>query len=284
MVAPHAIDTDNPTAVAEAVKAVFGVAGGEKSFPLIDRAFSDVVKMFEEGWAGHQPIDMEYHDLDHTFQVTVCMAHLLQGRKERGIEPVLGIDDWELAILSALLHDTGFLKEEGDISGTGAKYTFVHEKRSCVFARKYLSDLGFDEVKIVDICSAVMCTGPRNKIADVEFQREEARIIALLLVTADYLAQMSAADYLEKLPRLYLEFVEAFEHESVPPEKRPYQSLDQLLEMTGGFWKQFVLPLLEGDAGGVYHYLSPEGSPNPYLIAIEENLEELERRLQAKHG
>ncbi|MGJ8642532.1 MAG: hypothetical protein ACSHX9_03915 [Luteolibacter sp.] len=284
MVAPHAIDTENPTAVAEAIKAVFAVAGGQGSFSLIERAVSDVEAMFEKGWHGYQPIDMEYHDLDHTFQVTICMLHLLQGRMERGVEPVLGIDDWELAILAALLHDTGFLKEQGDDVGTGAKYTFVHEKRSCAFAHKYLKELGLEETKIVDVCSAVMCTGPRNKIVDVEFQRDEARRIALLLVTADYLAQMSAADYLEKLPRLYLEFLEAFEHEGVPAEKRPYQSVDQLLEMTGGFWRNFVMPLLEGDTEGVYHYLSPEGSPNPYLIAIEENIAELERRLQAQQS
>lgn len=283
MVAPHAIDTKNPTAVAEALKVVFGVVG-ERSFQLIDRTSSDVAKMFEEGWTGHQPINMQYHDLDHTFQVTVCMAHLLEGRKERGVEPVLGIVDWELAILAALLHDTGFLKEDDDLVGTGAKYTFVHEKRSCIFARKYLGGLGFDEAKIEEICLAVMCTGPRNRISNIEFQREEARVMAQLLVTADYLAQMSAADYLEKLPRLYLEFVEAFEYEGVPLQKRPYQSLDQLLGMTSVFWNEFVLPLLEGDAGGAYHYLSPEGLPNRYLVAVEENIAELERRLLAKHG
>lgn len=93
---------------------------------------------------------------------------------------------------------------------------------------------------------------------------------------------MSSADYLEKLPRLYLEFVEAFECEKVPLEKRPYQSLDQLLEMTPGFWQNFVLPLLDGEAEGVCHFLSPEGIPNPYIVAIEANLAELERRLNAE--
>ena len=93
---------------------------------------------------------------------------------------------------------------------------------------------------------------------------------------------MSAVDYLEKLPRLYLEFVEAFEHEEVPPEQRPYQSVDQLLAMTSEFWTNFVLPLLDGEADGAYHYLSPEGMPNPYLNAIKGNLEELERRLKIK--
>ena len=230
---------------------------------------------------GYQAIDMQYHDLDHTLQVTMCMAHLLKGRREASAQPALGMREWELAILSALLHDTGFLKETGDNPGTGAKYTFTHEKRSCDFARKYLPELGVTKAEIEDICRAMMCTGPRNSIGNVPFQREEARQIALLLVTADYLAQMSAADYLEKLPRLYMEFLEAFDHEEVPVEERPYKSLEQLLEMTPGFWRNFVIPLLEGEAEGVYHYLSPEGEPNPYLVAIEKNLAELQRRQEA---
>ncbi len=277
MEAPHAIDTENPSAVADALKECFPVHEGEGS-PLVDRAVADVVNMFNGERPGYQAIDMEYHDLDHTFQVALCMAHLLKGRSEADAKPALGMREWELAILSALLHDTGFLKETGDDSGTGAKYTFVHERRSCVFARKYLPELGVTKTEIEDICRAMMCTGPRNSIENVPFQREEAREIALLLVTADYLAQMSAADYLEKLPRLYSEFVEAFEYEGIPVEKRPYKSLDQLLEMTPGFWKNFVIPLLEGEAGGVYHYLSSEGAPNPYLVAIEKNLSELQSR------
>ena len=263
------------------MKALFVVAGGAESSPLIDRAVADVTRIFNGGYPGYQKIDMEYHDLDHTLQVTLCIVNLLEGRRDAHAEPALGIRDWELAILSALLHDTGFLKETGDDTGTGAKYTFVHEQRSCIFARKYLPQLGVTESEIEDICSAMMCTGPRNSIGNVSFQREEAREIALLLVTADYLAQMSAADYLEKLPRLYREFLEAFELAGIPPEKRPYQSLDQLLEMTPGFWKNFVLPLLDGEAEGAYHYLSPEGVSNPYLEAVHGNLAELKRRLDA---
>ena len=279
MVLPHAFDTKNPTAVAKAVKAIFVVAGRGESCPLIDRAIEDVAEMFKGNYSGYQAIDMEYHDLDHTFQVTICMAHLLKGRREAGKKPVLGIREWELAVVAALLHDTGFLKETGDNSGTGAKYTFIHEQRSCAFTRQYLPSLGVSPSEIEDICAAMMCTGPRNRIGNVTFQREEAREIALLLVTADYLAQMSAGDYLEKLPLLYREFVESFEREGIPPEKRPYQSLEQLLEMTPGFWEKFVLPLLDGEAEGVYRYLSPEGTPNPYIEAVVGNLEELDRRL-----
>ncbi|QTN30778.1 hypothetical protein HZ994_00010 [Akkermansiaceae bacterium] len=280
MTNPHEVDTKDPIAVAEELKGLFREDEGKDSITLIDHAVGDVVSMFGGGWPGYQPIDMEYHDLDHTLQVTVCMAHMLDGYRREGGKPALGVRDRELALLAALLHDTGFLKQEGDLSGTGAKYTFIHEKRSCAFARKYLQGMGITETEIGDICSAVMCTGPRNRIGNVAFRSAEARQVALFLVTADYLAQMSAADYLEKLPLLYLEFVEAYGHEGIPPEDRPFQSLGGLLEATPGFWRDYVLPLLDGEAEAVYRYLSPKGIANPYLQSIDENIGELERRLK----
>ena len=279
MAAPHLIDTNRPEAVAEAVKAVFKGIGGEASFPLIDRVFADISDFFEGRRAGYQAIDMEYHDFEHTLQVTMCLTHLLEGHSFAGASPVLEIRAWELAVMAALLHDTGFLKETGDDEGTGAKYTFVHEHRSCKFARKYLPELALTKTEIEDICSAVMCTGPRNDITKATFRCEEARQIALILVTSDYLAQMSAADYLEKLPRLYLEFEEAFKMNNVPPEKRPYHSLEELLEMTPGFWNGYVLPLLENEACGTYKYLAVNKPTNPYLDSIEENLEKLRGQL-----
>ncbi len=281
MVPPHAIDTNQPSEVADAVKAAFAGVGGEASFPLLDRLFADVSGMFEGRHPGYQAIDMEYHDYDHTLQATVCLTHLLEGRSHTTDQPVLGIRDWELSVMAALLHDTGFLKEEGDESGTGAKYTFVHEGRSCDFARKYLPRLGLTAEEIEDVCSAIICTGPRSKISQVVFRREEARLMAFMLVTADYLAQISAADYLEKLPRLYMEFKESYDFNHVPMAERPYQSAKELLEKTPAFWNDYVLPVLDHKVGGVYHYLSAPGQPNPYLEAVKANMVELQKRLTA---
>lgn len=281
MESPYAIDTSRPTQVADAVKAVFGTVWGEGSFPLLDRVFEDITRMFEGRYPGYQAIDMEYHDFEHTLQATVCMAHLLRGRSLSSDSPVLGDRYWELSVIAALLHDTGFLKEEGDDSGTGAKYTFVHERRSCDFARRYLPQLGLTSGETEDVCSAIICTGPRSKIGEVGFRSEEARLMAFMLVTADYLAQISAADYLDKLPRLYLEFEESFEFNRIPPEDRPYQTEKELLEKTPRFWHEFVLPILENKVGGVFHYLSEGEHGNPYLDAVDANLAELERRLKA---
>jgi hypothetical protein len=281
MTNPHVIDTQQPNEVTEAVKAVFGKVWGDGSFPLLDRVFRDVTAMFEGRYPGYQAIDMEYHDHEHTLQAAVCQAHLLEGRALTDDLPVLTVRDWELSVIAALLHDTGFLKENGDDIGTGAKYTFVHERRSCDFARGYLPQLGLTEEEVEDVCSAIICTGPRSKISEVTFRCEEARLMGFMLVTSDYLAQMSAGDYLEKLPKLYREFEESFEQNHIPPEQRPYASLRELLEKTPGFWKGYVLPVLEEKVGGVYHYLSPPGQPNPYMLAAEANVAELKRRLDA---
>ena len=278
MVPPHAVDTKNPAAVTKVVKAAFAGIGAEESFPLLTRLFADVTDMFEGRYAGYRAVDMHYHNYEHTMQATVCLVNILQGRSRSFDRPVLLARDWELAVMAVLLHDSGFLKKTDDLSGTGAKYTFVHERRSCDFAREYLPRMGVTATEIEDICAAIICTGPRGKISQIPFSRDEARQMAFILVTADSLAQMSAADYLEKLPILYREFQEAFDFEQIPPEKRPYHSLTDLLEKSPVFWSNYVRPLLDFEAGGVYRYL---GQPNPYLQAVEENLAELRRRLHA---
>ena len=108
--------------------------------------------------------------------------------------------------------------------------------------------------------------------------------MAFALLTADYLAQMSAPDYVEKLPALFREFHEAFEFEQTPLEKRPYHNLRQLLEKTPGFWSNLVRPMLDFEAGGVYRYLTTAGQPNPYLQAVEANMAEVQRLLQTGEG
>lgn len=280
MVPPHSIDTKKPAVVLEAVKDAFAGIDARESYPLLDRLFSDVQGMFEGDYAGYQAIDMYYHDYEHTLQATICMVHILVGRSRTPDKPVLTRRDWELAVMATLLHDTGYLKKNDDTKGSGARYTFVHERRSCEFAREYLPRMGATATEIDDICSAIICTGPRNKISQISFRCEEARHFAFMLVTADYLAQMSAPDYVEKLAPLYREFMEAYDFEQIPPEKRPYHSFRQMMEMTPAFWENYVRPMLDFEAGGVYRYLNTAGQTNPYLQAVVDNIAEVRRRVK----
>ncbi len=266
------------------VQTAFSEIGSEASFPLIARLIEDVTGMFAGTYPGYQAIDMNYHNYEHTLQATVCLVHLLEGRNRSIDRPVLKPRDWELAVMAVLLHDSGYLKLTGDNEGTGAKYTFVHERRSCDFARQYLPRMGVTASEIEDICAAIICTGPQSRISQISFHRDEARIFAFILVTADYLAQMSAEDYVAKLAPLFKEFTEAYDYEQVPAAKRPYNSVREIMEKTPRFWENYVRPMLDFEAGGVHRYLTTAGQPNPYLQAVEANMTEVRRRLQAGTG
>lgn len=270
---PHDIDTTSPPAVAAVAVSTFDRIGFRRSAPLIKRLFRDISRMFAGQYPGYRAIDMRYHNLEHTLQATVCVCQILEGRQAAQVEPVFGRRDCELLLAAVLLHDTGYLKRSRDIHGTGAKYTLVHEHRSCDFARAYLPSLGFTEEEIDDVTSAIRCTGPRNKISAVHFSRPEARVLATIVVTSDYLSQMATIDYVDKLPALFYEFEEAYIYEGIPESERPFRSPADLIHKTEPFWEKFVRPMLESDLGGVYRYIAPtaEGT-NPFIEAVERNV------------
>lgn len=281
MALPRAMFLKDSNATAAHLRAVFAQPGWDSSLPLLERVLTDATAAFTGQWENYLPIDMHYHDLGHSLQATVCIADLVGGLVRSGDEEGFGQRHAELAVISATLHDSGFLKQRGDIQGTGAKYTLTHERRSCEFARAYLPRVGLTAGEIEDVCAAISCTGPRNRISAQTFRHPLARRTACLLVTADYLSQVSAPDYPEKLDYLYAEFVEAFDHEGVPPEQRPYTSAAELKRKTPDFWHKFVRPMLDTEADGVHRYLSVTGQPNPYLQAVADNLAEIQRRTQS---
>lgn len=278
MAAPHGINTKDPAAVADAVRRILASLGAQDSWPLFDRLFTDVTRLFWGQYPGYRAIDMSYHDFEHTLQATVCLVQILEGRHRAGAQPALTRRDLELALAAVLLHDSGYLKRTEDAAGTGAKYTLVHVHRSCEFACTYLPGLGFTVEEIDDVTHAISCTGPVNRFGITPFRRPEARLIACILVTADYLGQMSAPDYVDELPVLFSEFIEAYEHEQLPPDKRFFKSERQLIEKTPDFWGGYVWPMLQGDAGAVYRYLDRPDGTNPYIDAVEANIAKVRRQ------
>jgi hypothetical protein len=203
---------------------------------------------------------------------------MLEGYVAKEAAPRLDRADSELLVASALLHDSGYIKRGYDTTGTGAKYTLIHERLSSTFAWSYLTSLGVPRPAIHDLSIAIGCTGPVNRMAHANFTRPEARVIAAILVTADYLGQMAARDYLEKLPILYREFEQAYEYAHVPPEARPFKGVADLMRKTPGFWRNFVQPMLEADLDGVYRCIAAhEDGSNPYISAVEHNIAQVSR-------
>jgi hypothetical protein len=274
------VDTKNPVRVAAAVRDIFNKLYSEAPTSVVDRLFADVDRMFTGSYLDYQAIDIGYHDYEHTLQATLCYALIFEGRHKAGAEPKFSARDFELGLAAVLLHDTGYLKLRSDKDGTSAKYTHVHVLRSGAFAASYVPLLGFNAAEADTVARAIHCTGNFPHLAHQHFNAGSGRLLASMLVTADYLGQMAARDYCDELETLFLEFKESDEFFNQTPGLHLYQSAHDLAKMTPEFWRQNVLPKLDSEYDGVYKYLAvpfPGGS-NPYLEAVERNVARIAER------
>lgn len=278
MVSPYTlydVNTRDSHAVGEAVweieKQLFGEAA---RYETTLGWFETVAGMFAGELRYFQKMDTYYHNLEHTLQATLCWARILRGYHLHSRKAMVSHEFFHLGLLAVLLHDIGYLKEEHDEIGTGAKFTFVHERRSCELAQIYLSGLGWETDQIFAVQHIISCTGPRAIIDAIPFRHRAEKLLGQMLCTADYLGQMSDPQYVEKLPVLFLEFEESDDYRGIPPSRRMFPNVEELMRKTPDFWSYAVLPKLDYDCAGVYRYLGipdPDGA-NPYLEEVESNL------------
>jgi hypothetical protein len=232
-------------------------------------------------------VDIPYHDFEHTLQVTLCLARILGGRARTSADPAVSARLFELGLLAALLHDTGYLKPEGDQNGTGAKFTFNHVSRSAHFAAEFLTRKGFSVADVQTVQRMIHCTRLRTSPAQVPFTSPAERVVACALGTADLLGQMAADDYVDKLPGLHAELMEGMSAtpDLVPPDMEYPEAVD-LVRTTPIFWRRFSLPRIVNDFGSLHRYLAhpPPDGPNEYLQRVEANIARVERELTKPRG
>jgi len=271
---PPTIDTKSALAVADATCEAFAGMYPRHTPSILPRLFADIDAMFGGRYMDYQPIDTPYHDLEHTLQVTWCLAQMLDGRHHACVEPRLNERQFELAVAAALLHDTGYLKMRADLEGTGAKYTFTHVLRSCAVASSYLPTLGVTLDELDGVLGAIRCTNTNTPIWRLHFQNPIEGIIGCAVATADYLGQMSVPNYLEELPLLFAEFNESDKFAAVPSAQRLFRTVDELIAKTPHFWRTSVMPKLDNELLGLYRFLAkpyPDG-PNHYMDAVNSNI------------
>ncbi len=275
------IDTKDSQAVAALVCGKFKALFPRAKLDNLKRLFEDTENLFTGKHPDFLPNTLKYHDFEHTLQATVCLIHMLEGRHLAGTVPKFKARQFELAIASALLHDAGYQKTRSDTAGSGAKYTFIHVLRSCAYAASYLPRIGADEIEIESVLHAIKCTGPVSEVAVIPFANEAERVIGFSLSSADYLGQMAAVDYPDELGFLYDEFKESYDFFHTPKERRLFQSADALAKATPFFWSGFVLPRLEREYEGAYHFLERPhpGGTNLYVESVKKNIAKIKRRL-----
>jgi len=217
---------DSPESVFEEVERIMKMV-----YPAFDRkqvraAFGMAVDLYQGEFPGYRACNTEYHDLSHTIDTFLAMARLIHGAV-CGDKP-FSQRDVVAGLVAALLHDAGYIQEDEDRTGTGAKYTVEHVQRSMDFLGRYGRDLGLSKAEIAAGRAMILCTDLAVDLEKVDFPGKDIELLGKMLGAADLLAQMSDRIYLEKLLLLYREFKEA--------QVGGYDSEADLLEKTVDFF------------------------------------------------
>lgn len=248
----------------------------------IKNVFYDLIDIFSGKMKGYLECDTGYHDIKHTLQIIPPFVGIIDGWNKSNKSPKISKEFFDRGIIAVLLHDTGYIKSEGDVKGTGAKYTFIHTQRSADFASYYLSERGFKKDIIKSVMNIIMYTGVRIDYDKLPFDSEEEQIVGHALGTADLLGQMSADDYPEKLLMLYREFKEAYYFEGADKLRKEgvtiFESADDLIRYTPIFYESVVKERFK-KMGSLHTYLAYHFNDvrNPYIEAIEENIRRIKR-------
>lgn len=283
------VQVSSPPAVLEAVRTLFGGTWPDIALGPIEAAFAHFTRLFAGEVPGYHGVDTLYHDRQHSLDITLALARLLVGYERQQDDPPqrLGAARATAGLITGLFHDVGYLRRHDEQSSNGAEFTRVHVARGARFLEEYLPQLGLGEW--VPMASRIIhFTGyevPFGRIAECVPDPRDITV-GHLLGTADMIAQMADRCYLEKCrDRLYAEFVlggVALPFAGGNPQVKYASGLD-LLRQTPEFVQEVRSKRLDGDFRGAYRYLEVlYGGRNPYLEAIDRNLDYLRQILRSE--
>jgi hypothetical protein len=273
----NSIDTTDVASVSHEVVRIFRERYPGSATNKLDRAFADVARMYRGEYPGYRGCDTEYHNLQHTLDVTLAMARLMDGYEcsaDRA-EPI-GPRLFEFGVVAALLHDIGYIRHNKDTRHqNGAEYTLTHVSRGGKFIERYMALIGMDD--LAPVAGEILhFTGYEKPIEEITTPSSILRLIGSLLGTADIIAQMSDRCYLEKCrDRLYPEFVAgglAKPGTRHTNSETAISSPEQLVSKTPEFYRS-AMSRLDDVLGGVYRYAEDHfGGQNLYLDEIDKNV------------
>ncbi len=275
----NTVQVSSPSAVCAAVHDLFRTLYPRDSFKPVSRAFLDFQRLFNGEYPGYYGCDTVYHDIQHTLDMTLANARLIAGfEMSHSHRDQLGARRAVIGLVTSLFHDAGYIRRRDDGQfANGAEFTSFHVSRSARFLEDYLPLIGFSDVAAT-AARIVHFSGYELQPEQIRVDDPKDRRLGHLLGTADLMAQMADRCYLEKCrDRLYPEFVLAgiaVEKDGHGNETVNYASGDDLLAKTDDFYQNSVRTRLESSFDHAYEYanLLFDGT-NPYLMAIERNLE-----------
>lgn len=264
------IDHDNPSEVLEEAKNIFKLNYETKAFDIIENCFNLTEKLFRGEFPGYRSCNTEYHDFGHTLDCFLATIRLIDGRNISARS--LSEETAANLLMAAMLHDTGYIQEAWDTTGTGAKYTKIHVTRSIEFVAKNADKYMLDTDRIAQISDFIEFTGLRSDGRAIE--EDDVALAGSILGTADLLGQMSDRKYLEKLLFLYHEFTEA--------GLEGFETEFDILKKTLAFYESTMVRLnknlMRCYEFAEYHFRSRfRVKENLYIEAIEKQMQYLKK-------
>jgi hypothetical protein len=238
------VNMNEPQCVMDEAKTTIRMILPEFDFNPLDKVFGDVKRLFRGDYPGYQACNTKFHDLKHTTDTFLALVRHVHGAVIAGQS--FTERDINLGLACALLHDTGYIQETDDITGSGGKYTVVHINRSIEFMDRYFAANGYSREDFSDGRDILDCTGLCTEIKNREFRSSQIELMGKMLGSADLLGQMGDRTYLEKLVFLFHEFREGNVGE--------YENELNLLEKTFEF-SLATKKRLANDLAGVNKYL-----------------------------
>ncbi len=272
------VNTTDPASVNGEVNRIFLELYPNASTHVLNRCFRDLTRLQTGEYPGYHACDTSYHNLQHSLDVTLAMARLMDGyerTQDRGGE--LGARLFRFGIVTALFHDIGYLRKVNDTRHkNGAEYTLKHVTRGAKFLEDYMNRIGMAE--LAPIASRIIhFTGYEKPIAKIDVPNLTFRLIGNMLGTADIIAQMADRCYLEKCrDRLYPEFVEgglAARDEADRRSSVMFRSVGDLMVKTPNFYKTATVRLND-QLGHAHSYAGKHfGGQNLYFDEIDKNMQ-----------
>lgn len=274
----------DPSAVEVAVLEVLKHRFVDVDSALISRAFQTFADLFAGLLPGYHGCDTWYHDAQHSLDATLAFARLLDGYEQSvPAEERLGTERATLGVIIALFHDAGYVRSERDVGhANGAEFTLCHVARSGAFISDFLA--GTALAPFAETARQIVhFTGYEIALDNIEVDDPRDRHLGFFLGTADLLAQMADACYLEKCwHHLYREFaICGLAGEPRPGHPEPvYRSADDLMRKTPDFNRMVWKDRLDGYFEGCYRYLNAHfNGDNPYINAIDRHVARLDHLL-----
>ena len=272
------VNTTDPASVNGEVNRIFLELYPKASTHVLNRCFRDLTRLQAGEFPGYHPCDTGYHNLQHSLDVTLAMARLMDGyERTQDRSGELGARIFRFGIVTALFHDIGYLRKVNDTRHkNGAEYTFKHVTRGAKFLEDYMNRIGMAE--LAPIASRIIhFTGYEKPIAKIDVPNLTFRLIGHMLGTADIIAQMADRCYLEKCrDRLYPEFVEGGLAARDDGDRRAgvmFRSVEDLMQKTPYFYKTATVRLND-QLGSAHGYIEKHfGGQNLYFDEIAKNMQ-----------